>query len=79
MYDMALVLIRITKTELVLATNTATTSIFLINTSASNLDSAVFVVFERARPMLILLCCRRSVSTLVVTRIRRKDKHETSL
>ncbi len=48
MYDMALVLIRITKTELVLATNTATTSIFLINTSASNFESAVFVVFERA-------------------------------
>ncbi len=48
MYDMALVLIRIAKTELVLATNTATTSIFLINTTASNLESAVFVVFETA-------------------------------
>ncbi len=49
MYDMALcVLIRITKTELVLAINTAATTIFLINTSASDLESAVFVVFERA-------------------------------
>ncbi|SJL12431.1 uncharacterized protein ARMOST_15858 [Armillaria ostoyae] len=44
-YDMALcVSIRITETELVLAMN----SVFLVNIKASDLESAVFIVFERA-------------------------------
>ncbi len=38
--------IRITQTELVLTMNTAARIVFLVNTSMSDLESPVFVVFE---------------------------------